>query len=63
MKKKDQYQYLGNCPPTPPMTQQQSIGFGEGLVGSCPDTDIDPKKFMQMTRLIWPLLTLINKIN
>ena len=30
-------------------------------MGSCPDTDIDPKKFMQMTRLIWPLLTLINK--
>ena len=22
---KDQYQYLGNCPPTPPLTQQQSI--------------------------------------
>ena len=21
----DQYQYLGNCPPTPPLTQQQSI--------------------------------------
>ena len=21
----DQYQYLGNCPPTPPPTQQQSI--------------------------------------
>ena len=30
----DQYQYLGNCPPTPPLTQQQSIdnnvGLGEG---------------------------------
>ena len=34
----DQYQYLGNCPPTPPLTQQQSIdnklglmlGYGEG---------------------------------
>ena len=45
----DQYQYLGNCPPTPPVTQQQSIdnklrvnvGLGEGKVGSCPDTDID----------------------
>ena len=21
----DQYHYLGNCPPTPPLTQQQSI--------------------------------------
>ena len=21
----DQYQYLGNCSPTPPLTQQQSI--------------------------------------
>ena len=21
----DQYQYLGNCPPTPSLTQQQSI--------------------------------------
>ena len=21
----DQYQYLGNCPPTPPLTQQQAI--------------------------------------
>ena len=21
----DQYQYLGNCPPTPPLTQQQLI--------------------------------------
>ena len=29
----DQYQYLGNCPPTPPLTQQQSVvnvGLGEG---------------------------------
>ena len=37
----DQYQYLGNCPPTPPLTEQQSttvnwqqfkvnIGLGEG---------------------------------
>ena len=26
----DQYQYLGNCPPTPPLTQQQSIELGEG---------------------------------
>ena len=34
----DQYQYLGNCPPTPPLTQQQSIdnklrlmlGWGRG---------------------------------
>ena len=48
----DQYQYLGNRPPTLPLTQQQSIdnklglmlgGGGGGVVGSCPDTDIDPK--------------------
>ena len=30
----DQYQYLGNCLPTPPLTQQQSIdkklGLGQG---------------------------------
>ena len=34
----DQHQYLGNCPPTPPLTQQQSIdnklrlmlGWGRG---------------------------------
>ena len=25
MEKLDQYQYLGNCPPTPPLTQQESI--------------------------------------
>ena len=35
----DQYQHLGNCPPTPPLTQQQVRG---GLWGSCPDIDIDP---------------------
>ena len=28
----DQYQYLGNCPPTPPLTQQQSIDIKVGLV-------------------------------
>ena len=43
----DQYQYLGNRPPTLPLTQQQSIDnklrLMLGLVGSCPDTDIDPK--------------------
>ena len=48
------YQYLGYCPPIPPLTQQQSIdnklrlmlgvGLGEGWVGSCPDTDIDPTR-------------------
>ena len=27
----DQYQYLGNCPPTPPLTQQQSIDNKLGL--------------------------------
>ena len=41
-----QYQYRGNCPPTSPLTLQQSIdnklglmlGLGEGQVGSCLDT-------------------------
>ena len=28
----DQYQYLGNCPPTPPLTQQQSIDNKLGLM-------------------------------
>ena len=28
----DQYQYLGNCPPTPPLTQQQSINNKLGLM-------------------------------
>ena len=28
----DQYQYLGNCPPTPPLTQQQSIDDKLGLM-------------------------------
>ena len=27
----DQYQYLGNCPSTPPLTQQQSIDNNLGL--------------------------------
>ena len=36
----DQYHYLGNCLPTPPLTQQQLMS-GQGQVGSCPDTDID----------------------
>ena len=33
LKMRDQYQYLGNCPPTPtpPLTQQQSIDIGEGV--------------------------------
>ena len=26
------YQYLGNCPPTPPLTQQQSIDNNLGLI-------------------------------
>ena len=49
--KLDQYQYLGNCPPNPPLNSttvnwQQvkvNVGLGEGKVGSCPDTDIDPQ--------------------
>ena len=28
----DQYQYLGKCPPTPPLTQQQSIDNKLGLM-------------------------------
>ena len=28
----DQYQYLGNCLPTPPLTQQQSIDNKLGLM-------------------------------
>ena len=28
----DQYQYLGNCSPTPPLTQQQSIDDKLGLM-------------------------------
>ena len=28
----DRYQYLGNCPPTPPLTQQQSIDNKIGLM-------------------------------
>ena len=28
----NQYQYLGNCPPTPPLTQQQSIDNKLGLM-------------------------------
>ena len=28
----DQYQYLGNRPPTPPLTQQQSIDNELGLM-------------------------------
>ena len=31
MEKSDQYQYLGNCPPTPPLTQQESIDNMLGL--------------------------------
>ena len=45
----DQYQYLGNCPPTPNPTltltccQLTVVELGEGQMGSCPDTDIDLK--------------------
>ena len=28
----DQYQYLGNFPPTPPLTQQQSIDYKLGVM-------------------------------
>ena len=30
--KPGQYQYLGNCPSTPPLTQQQSIDNNLGLM-------------------------------
>ena len=32
MEKPDQYQYLSNCSPTPPLTQQQSIDDKLGLM-------------------------------
>ena len=32
LKMRDQYQYLGNYPPTPPLTQQQSIDNKLGLM-------------------------------
>ena len=28
----NQYQYLGNCPPTPPLNEQQSIDNNLGLM-------------------------------
>ena len=28
----DQHQYLGNCPPTPPLIEQQSIDYKLGLM-------------------------------
>ena len=28
----DQYQYLGNCPPNPPLTQQELIDNTLGLI-------------------------------
>ena len=46
----DQYQYLGNCPPTPPLTQQQSIDNKLGLMLGCPNTDIDPVFLMIQTQ-------------
>ena len=32
MEKKDQYQYLGNCPLTPPLTQQHLMDNKVGLM-------------------------------
>ena len=45
----DQCQYLSNCPPTPPLTQHETltcyqltdVGLGEGQVHGYSDTDID----------------------
>ena len=47
----DQYQYLGNFPPSPSpkptltltCCQLTVVELREGWVGSCPDTRIDPK--------------------
>ena len=53
LSKQDQYQYVGNGPPTPlppnptfTLTYYQLtvVGLGEGWVGGCPHTDIDPIK-------------------
>ena len=32
VRKLDQHKYVGNCPPTPPLTQQQSIDNSLGLM-------------------------------
>ena len=40
VRKLDQHKYVGNCPPTPSL--RVNVGLGEGKIGSCPDTDIDP---------------------
>ena len=45
-KVRDHYTFLGNCPPTPPLSQyfalfkwevSVDVGLGEGLVGRFPD--------------------------
>ena len=43
--KVDQFMFLGNCPPTPPLSQHcltsqlgKNVGLGEGSVGSVPET-------------------------
>ena len=49
----DQCMFLGNCPPTPPQNLTftlpprlgQNVRFGEGWVGSFPETYIDPSTF------------------
>ena len=44
----DQFRFMGNCPPTPPLTLTfashlgQNVGLREGWVGSFPETLIDP---------------------
>ena len=43
----DHYIFLRNCPPTPPPSQDtsylgQNVGFGDGKVGSFPETYNDP---------------------
>ena len=40
--KTDQYQYLGNCPPTPRLTQQQSIDYN--FYGNQIDKNIDENR-------------------
>ena len=46
----DHHTFLGDCPPTPPLSQNyfslgQNVGLGEGYVLSFPETYNDPKSF------------------
>ena len=57
----DQYQYLSNCAPTPPLTCYNKLisscycwRVGGGLVRSCPDTRDNDPNFFQVP---FPILT------